>query len=118
MGGIAAVACGLEDGGVAFTAAYPGFHAHELAGLLGCSLFSVNEKNALAVAWGASLAGARVAVLFKNVGLNDAADPFVNACVLGVHAGLVVVVLDDLDIEQSQLRQDSRPYADFPTSLW
>lgn len=116
--GVEAVAHGLRDGGVTFTTAYPGFHAHEMAALLGCTHFSVNEKNALAVAWGASLAGVRAAALFKNVGLNDAADPYVNACVLGVHGGLVVVVTDDVDVEQSQLRQDSRPYADFPGSLW
>ena len=32
--------------------------------------------------------------------------------------GLVVVVLDDWDVEQSQVRQDSRPYADFFPLLW
>jgi len=118
VSGIEAVARGLADGGGAFTTAYPGFHAHELADLLGCRVFSVNEKNALAVAWGASLAGVRTVTAFKNVGLNDAADPFLNAGVLGVNAGLVVVVLDDCDVEQSQLRQDSRPYADFAPLLW
>jgi len=116
--GIEAVARGLLDGGVEFATAYPGFHAHDLARLLGVEAFSVNEKNALAVAWGASLAGTRSATVFKNVGLNDAADPFVNACVLGVRAGLVLVVLDDIDVEQSQIQQDSRPYAEFPCSLW
>jgi indolepyruvate ferredoxin oxidoreductase alpha subunit len=116
--GIQAVAWGLLDGGVEFATAYPGFHAHELARLLGVEVFSVNEKNALAIAWGASLAGTRSASMFKNVGLNDAADPFVNACVLGVRAGMVLVVLEDIDVEQSQIQQDSRPYAEFPCSLW
>jgi indolepyruvate ferredoxin oxidoreductase alpha subunit len=118
VSGLQAVAWGLLDGGVTFATAYPGFHAHELAERLGVEAFSVNEKNAFAVAWGASLAGIRSATLFKNVGLNDAADPYVNACVLGVRAGLVLVVLDDIDVEQSQIQQDSRPYADFPCSLW
>lgn len=116
--GIQAVAWGLLDGGVEFATAYPGFHAHDLAGLMGVEAFSVNEKNALAVAWGASLAGTRSATMFKNVGLNDAADPYINACVLGVRAGLVLIVLDDIDVEQSQIQQDSRPYAEFPCSLW
>lgn len=116
--GIQAVAWGLLDGGVGFATAYPGFHAQDLAAMVGVETFSVNEKNALAVAWGASLAGTRSAALFKNVGLNDAADPFVNACVLGVRAGMVLVVLDDIDVEQSQILQDSRPYAEFPCSLW
>jgi len=118
VSGLQAVAWGLLDGGVAFVTTYPGFYAHELAERLGVQAFSVNEKNALAVAWGASLAGIRSATLFKNVGLNDAADPYVNACMLGVRAGMVLVVLDDIDVEQSQIQQDSRPYADFPCSLW
>lgn len=116
--GIQAVAWGLLDGGVAFATAYPGFHAQELASCMGVEAFSVNEKNAFALAWGASLAGVRSATMFKNVGLNDAADPYINACVLGVWAGMVLVVLDDIDVEQSQIQQDSRPYADFPCSLW
>lgn len=116
--GIQAVAWGLLDGGVTFATAYPGFHAHDLARLLGIATFSVNEKNALAIAWGASLAGVRAVSMFKNVGLNDAADPYINACVLGVRGGMVLVVLDDIDVEQSQILQDSRPYADFPGSLW
>jgi indolepyruvate ferredoxin oxidoreductase alpha subunit len=114
VSGLQAVAWGLLDGGVAFVTTYPGFYAHELAERLGVQAFSVNEKNALAIAWGASLAGIRSATLFKNVGLNDAADPYVNACMLGVRAGMVLVVLDDIDVEQSQIQQDSRPYADFP----
>lgn len=118
ISGIQSIAYGLLDGGVEFATAYPGFHAHALADLLGINSFSINEKNAFAVAWGASIAGKRSACMFKNVGLNDAADPFVNACALGVRAGMVLVVLDDIEVEQSQIRQDSRPYADFPCSLW
>lgn len=116
--GLQAVAWGLQDGGVEFVTAYPGFHAHELAELLALKRFSVNEKTAFAIAWGASLAGVRSATMFKNVGLNDAADPYINACMLGVWAGMVLVVLDDVDMEQSQIFQDSRPYAEFPCSLW
>jgi indolepyruvate ferredoxin oxidoreductase alpha subunit len=118
ISGIQAMAWGLLDGGVELVTAYPGFHAHDLARLMDVGIFSVNEKNALAVAWGASLAGIRSAAIFKNVGLNDAADPYVNICVLGVRAGMVLVVLDDIDVEQSQIQQDSRPYAEFPCSLW
>ncbi|MEZ6141694.1 MAG: thiamine pyrophosphate-dependent enzyme [Zavarzinella sp.] len=118
VSGIQAVAWGLLDGGIEIITAYPGFHAHELASLLGIQVFSVNEKNSLALAWGASLAGVRSVSIFKNLGLNDAADPFINICTLGVHAGMVLVVLDDIDVQQSQILQDSRPYADFPCSLW
>ncbi len=113
-----AIAAGLQDGGVELVTAYPGFGAHRLAGALGTELFSINEKNALAVAWGASVGGIRAASIFKNVGLNDAADPFINACALGVRAGLVLVVIDDIRAGDSQLRLDSRPYSAFPCALW
>lgn len=116
--GVEAIAWGLLDGGVGFATAYPGFHAHDLAELIGVKVYSVNEKNAFAVAWGASLAGTRSATMFKNVGLNDAADPYINACTLGVRAGMVLVVLDDIDVAQSQIQQDSRPYSEFACSLW
>jgi indolepyruvate ferredoxin oxidoreductase alpha subunit len=118
LGGLEALALGLHDGGIRFTTLYPGFHAQELGAWLGCPAISVNEKNALALAWGASVAGTRSAALFKNVGLNDAADPYVNASRLGVNAGLVLVVLDDWDVEQSQIQQDSRPYAELGPVLW
>ncbi|MDW8244802.1 MAG: thiamine pyrophosphate-dependent enzyme [Thermogemmata sp.] len=117
--GIQALAWGLLDGGVELATAYPGFCAHELAEWMGSvATFCINEKNAFAIAWGASIAGIRSATMFKNVGLNDAADPYVNACVLGVRAGMVVVVFDDIEVEQSQIQQDSRLYAGFPCSLW
>jgi len=49
----------------------------------------------------------------KHVGLNVAADPFVNAAITGVGGGLVVAVADDPSMHSSQNEQDSRFYARF-----
>jgi len=115
---IAALSAGFRVGGVTVCANHPGFHSHELAASLGCPVTSRSERAALAFGWGASLAGARTVVIMKNVGLNDAADPFVNALFVGCHGGLVVVVFDDIEIEQSQLPLDSRHWAALPGGVW
>ena len=49
----------------------------------------------------------------KHVGLNVAADPFMNSALTGVNAGLVLVVADDPGMHSSQNEQDSRFYAEF-----
>uniref|UniRef100_A0A831YSJ1 Thiamine pyrophosphate enzyme TPP-binding domain-containing protein n=1 Tax=candidate division WWE3 bacterium TaxID=2053526 RepID=A0A831YSJ1_UNCKA len=109
---------GLIDGGVEVVTNFPGFKSHVLFSKLGGKITSVNEKIAYEIAWGASYAGKRSAVMFKNVGLNDAADPFLNSHLVGVNAGLVVIVFDDVEVEGSQSRQDSRHYFDFFEGLW
>lgn len=116
--GIKAIADGLLDGGCEIATNFPGFMSHKLFSLLGGKITSTNEKIAYETAWGASFAGKRSAVMFKNVGLNDAADPFLNSMIIGVNAGLVVVVFDDIQVESSQSRQDSRHYFDFEEGLW
>ncbi len=113
-----ALAAGFRDAGVQFVTNYPGFHSNELTDRLGCVITSINERTAMAIAWGAAAGGMRTVTAFKNVGLNDAADPYLNAQVLAIHAGLVVVVFDDIDDEHSQIRQDSRHYFDFHGGLW
>ena len=117
VGAIQALAWGFADAGVSLVTGYPGFHAHELVDLCG-GTFSVNERTAFGVAWGASAAGARTAVAIKNVGLNDAADPFLNSIRLETPGGMVVVVFDDVEVAGSQCRQDSRPYFDLAQGLW
>ena len=72
-----------------------------------------NEKTAYEDALGASLAGKRSIVTMKHVGLNVAADPFVNSALLKINGGLVLVVADDPGMHSSQDEQDSRFYADF-----
>lgn len=72
-----------------------------------------NEKTAYESALGASFAGKRTLVTMKHVGLNVAADPFMNSSLLGIKGGLVVIVADDPSMHSSQGEQDSRFYADF-----
>lgn len=109
---------GLLDGGGKVFTNFPGYMSHQLFSSLGGKTTSVNEKIAYEIAWGSSFAGKRSVVTFKNVGLNDAADPFLNSMIVGVNAGLIVVVFDDVFVEGSQSRQDSRHYFDFFNGLW
>ena len=75
--------------------------------------WSANEKVAYEEALGMSYAGRRAIVSMKHVGLNVAADPFVNSALTGVNGGLVLVVADDPGMHSSQNEQDSRFYGEF-----
>jgi len=75
--------------------------------------WSSNEKTAMEAALGMSYAGRRAMVAMKHVGLNVAADAFVNSAVTGVNGGLVVVAADDPSMHSSQNEQDSRFYGRF-----
>lgn len=72
-----------------------------------------NEKTAYESALGSSFAGKRSMVSMKHVGLNVAADPFMNSALIRINGGLVVVVADDPYMHSSQNEQDSRWLADF-----
>ena len=72
-----------------------------------------NEKTAYEAALGVSLAGRRALVAMKHVGLNVAADPFINSALVAIQGGLVVAVADDPGMHSSQNEQDSRVLADF-----
>jgi indolepyruvate ferredoxin oxidoreductase alpha subunit len=52
-------------------------------------------------------------VSFKHVGLNVAADPFMNSAITGANGGLLVVSADDPGMHSSQNEQDSRYYVQF-----
>jgi len=67
-----------------------------------------NEKVAMEVAFGASLAGSRALVVVKSVGMNVALDPLATMSLSGCHAGLVIVLGDDPGGWASQNEQDSR----------
>jgi indolepyruvate ferredoxin oxidoreductase, alpha subunit len=118
-----AVARGAIDAGLSAAYAYPGTPSTEIfqtiqaqakaLGLPVKGLWSTNEKVALEEGVGVSYAGRRALVAMKHVGLNVAADPFMNAAVSGAHGGLVVVVADDPGMHSSQNEQDSRYFADF-----
>jgi indolepyruvate ferredoxin oxidoreductase alpha subunit len=113
-----ALAQGFLDGGCKYAANFPGFYSHELFALVSKNSIAPNEKIAYEMAYGACLGGARSLVCLKSFGLNVASDAFLNSIATGVHAGLVVVVTEDIDMEGSQLRQDSRPFRDFFGGLW
>jgi indolepyruvate ferredoxin oxidoreductase alpha subunit len=78
----------------------------------------MNERVAYELAYGASLAGRRAVVTMKNVGLNACADAFLHSVINGVEAGLVLVLVDDVDALSSPERQDSRPYFELFGGLW
>jgi indolepyruvate ferredoxin oxidoreductase alpha subunit len=75
--------------------------------------WSPNEKVALEVAIGASMAGGRAMASMKHVGVNVAADPLMTLSYVGVNGGLVLVTCDDPELYSSQNEQDNRHYARF-----
>ncbi len=118
-----AVAMGAIDAGISGVYAYPGTPSTEITEYLQDSneaskgriktSWSVNEKTAYEEALGMSYAGKRGLVCMKHVGLNVAADAFINSTITGVNGGLVLVVADDPSMHSSQNEQDSRFYAKF-----
>lgn len=117
-----AVALGAVHAGLSAGYSYPGTPASEIMEYLVrvrekeggfTASWSVNEKVAYEEALGASFAGKRALVSFKHVGLNVAADPFMNSAMTGANGGLVVVSADDPGMHSSQNEQDSRFYARF-----
>ena len=118
-----ALALGALHAGLSGVYAYPGtpsteiteyIQGHPLAAARGVHhTWSTNEKTAMEEALGMSFAGKRALVCMKHVGLNVAADAFVNAAMTGANGGLVVVVADDPSMHSSQNEQDSRFYGKF-----
>jgi len=116
LSGNEAIARGAWEAGVRVGAGYPGTPSTEileaLARLPGVDTeWSPNEKVALEVAVGASLAGARSLATMKHVGVNVAADPLFSVAYMGVSGGLVVVTADDPGMHSSQNEQDNRLFA-------
>ena len=120
--GAEACALGAIHAGLSSGYSYPGTPASEImeyllrasdGGKNYVASWSVNEKVAFEEALGVSYAGKRALVSMKHVGLNVAADPFMNAAITGANGGLVVIVADDPGMHSSQNEQDSRFYAQF-----
>ena len=117
MLGNEAIARGFYEAGCKIVSSYPGTPSTEITEYaseyddLYCE-WAPNEKVALEVAFGASLAGKRAASCMKHVGLNVAADPLFTMSYTGVNGGLVVCVADDPGMHSSQNEQDSRHYAE------
>jgi len=117
-----AVALGAVHAGLSGAYSYPGTPASEILEYLVrraeetkafTAVWSVNEKVAYEEALGVSFAGKRALVSFKHVGLNVAADPFMNSAITGANGGLLVVSADDPGMHSSQNEQDSRYYVQF-----
>lgn len=118
-----AIAKGAIDAGLSGMYAYPGTPSTEIMEYIQSSReasernihreWSSNEKTAMEAALGMSYAGRRSMVAMKHVGLNVAADGFMNAAITGVNGGLIVVSADDPSMHSSQNEQDSRFYANF-----
>lgn len=118
-----AIAQAALDAGMSGMYAYPGTPSTEIMEYIQSSPqaasdgvhreWSSNEKTAMEAALGMSYAGKRAMVAMKHVGLNVAADAFINSAVTGVNGGLVVVAADDPSMHSSQNEQDSRFYGKF-----
>jgi len=72
-----------------------------------------NEKTALETALGMSYAGKRTLSCMKHVGLNVAADAFMNIAMSGINGGMIIVTADDPSMHSSQNEQDNRVYGNF-----
>ena len=118
-----AFALGAINAGLSGAYAYPGTPSTEILEFIQSdptaterkihSKWSSNEKTAMEEALGMSFCGKRATVSMKHVGLNVAADPFVNSAMTGANGGLIVISADDPAMHSSQNEQDSRFYADF-----
>ena len=116
MLGNEAAARGLYEAGCAVVSSYPGTPSTEITECAAkydeiYAEWAPNEKVAMEVAFGASLAGKRSFTGMKHVGLNVAADPLFTISYTGVNAGMVIGVADDAGMHSSQNEQDSRHYA-------
>lgn len=118
-----AIAQGAIDGGLSGVYAYPGTPSTEITEYIQNSKqakernihsrWSSNEKTAMESALGMSYAGKRSLVCMKHVGMNVAADCFINTAITGVNGGMMVLAADDPSMHSSQNEQDSRFYGDF-----
>jgi indolepyruvate ferredoxin oxidoreductase, alpha subunit len=113
-----AIARGAWEAGVVVGCAYPGTPSSEIMAKIAeykeiRAEWSPNEKVAVEVAHGASLAGGRAIACMKHVGLNVASDPLMTISYTGVKGGLIIVVADDPGLHSSQNEQDSRHWSRF-----
>lgn len=114
MLGNEAIARGAIEAGVQVVAAYPGTPSSEITETLHNMAkeikdmyveWSVNEKVAFEVAFGASMAGLRGLAIMKHVGVNVAHDPFIFSGYSGAVGSLVLISADDPGQWSSQCEQ-------------
>ena len=120
-----ALAQAALDAGITAAYGYPGTPSTEIMEYLLAPArerrvkggWCANEKSAYEAALGVSMAGRRSLVSMKHVGLNVAADPFVNSAIVKLSGGLVLAVADDPGMHSSQNEQDSRVLIDFAHTI-
>jgi indolepyruvate ferredoxin oxidoreductase alpha subunit len=119
-----AIAQAAIDAGLSGVYSYPGTPSTEITEYIqnavktlhARSLQAVwcsNEKTALETALGMSYAGKRTLSCMKHVGLNVAADAFMNIAMSGINGGMIIVTADDPSMHSSQSEQDNRIYGNF-----
>lgn len=118
--GNTAIVRAMVEAGTRVVSSYPGSPTPEIASAIGSIPkedrpfyfeFSTNEKVATELAYGAAVNGHLSTVFFKSVGLNVAADTFVQLSLMNIIGGMVVVLGDDPGANSSQNEQDNRHYA-------
>ncbi len=118
-----AIAQAAIDAGFSGVYAYPGTPSTEITEYIQNSKiaqergihskWSSNEKTAMESALGMSYAGKRALCCMKHVGMNVAADCFMNAAMSGIHGGMIIITADDPSMHSSQNEQDNRMYGIF-----
>ncbi|MDR1202936.1 MAG: indolepyruvate ferredoxin oxidoreductase [Tannerellaceae bacterium] len=118
-----AIAQAAIDAGLSGVYAYPGTPSTEITEYIQSSpiakergihsKWSTNEKTAMETALGMSYAGKRTLCCMKHVGLNVAADCFMNAAMSGIYGGMIIITADDPSMHSSQNEQDNRIYGNF-----
>ena len=120
-----ALAFGAIAAGISMTTSYPGSPS---SGTMNTLIdmakehnlyveWSANERVALEMAIGASIAGRRSLVCTKSVGMNVMVDPLMCLNLTGVNGGLVILLGDDPGAYGSQNDQDTRllvPFLELP----
>jgi len=121
-----ALAHGALVSGVQLVTSYPGSPSSETVQVL-IDLarhhrfhveWSSNEKVAMEIGIGASIAGRRAFVCTKSVGMNVMIDPLMALNLTPVHGGLVILVGDDPGGYGSQNDQDTRALAPMLEMPW
>jgi len=118
-----AIAQAAIDAGLSGVYSYPGTPSTEITEYIQNSSIAkergiysqwcCNEKTALETALGMSYAGKRTLSCMKHVGLNVAADAFMNIAMTGINGGMIIVSADDPSMHSSQNEQDNRVYGNF-----
>lgn len=115
-----AIVRGALEGGLQFSAAYPGTPSSEIGDILYAISedagvyfeFSTNEKVAFEVAASGGVCGLRSLTVMKHVGLNVASDPFMTSVYSGTEGGFAIIVADDPSMHSSQNEQDTRHFSE------